>query len=121
MYEVVVNSSAKSRWDGEVTPTGLAGKKIILVRTVFGNEHGLDSTSDPALGTLEITPERRRKIERALTRQARRLQREFEFRYLKCSILYFFVKVKITTLKVIGYLNGYLFKFGIRIGHDWLI
>jgi len=121
MYEVVVNNSENLRRKGEFKTASLTDKNIDFVGATSGNESGLDSPSDPALGASEITPERRREIARALTRHSRRLQFEFEFRYVKFSILYFFAKVKVAALKVIGYLNGYLSKLGIRIGHDWLL
>ena len=121
MYEVVVNNSENLRRKGEFKTASLTDKNIDFVGAASGNESGLDSTSDPALGTLEISPERRRKFELALSRRARRIQSELKFRHMKLSILYFVIKMKILALKVIGYLNGYLSKLGIRIGHDWLL
>ncbi len=54
-------------------------------------------------------------------RRARRLQLEFEFLYVKFCVKYFLLQMKICTLKIIGYLNCHLFKYGIRVGHNWLL
>ena len=67
-----------------------------------------------------MTAERRRKIERALKRYARSLEPRLEFCDVKLCIAYFLAKGKVAALKFVCHLNGHLFQFGIRIGHDRL-
>jgi hypothetical protein len=73
------------------------------------------------MGTLEITVERWREIERAVTRYARCLELRFKLRDVELRIAYLLAKGQLAALEFICYLNGNFFQFGIGIGHDWLL
>src|SRR3972149_5450238 len=94
---------------------------VIRVGAIDRAQRNVIALPDPTLRTLEMTAERRREIERALTRYARSLEPRFKFSDVKLRIAYFLTKGKVAALEFIYHLNGYLFQFGIRIGHDWLL
>lgn len=94
---------------------------VIRVRAVDRAQGIPVSLSDPAMGTLEITVERWREIERAVTRYARCLELRFKLRDVELRIAYLLAKGQLAALEFICYLNGNFFQFGIGIGHDWLL
>ena len=99
-----------------------AGEDVVLRLWVIDRtKHGLPLTMYPTNRTKVITAKRRDEISRALTGEAYRISRGLFLRKLKLKFILFLLKCKLSAIKLISHLNGYLFQFGIRIGHVWIL
>lgn len=85
--------------DREFRSTILASEQVVSGLVGNGRDGDLLPVPNPAIGAREISPERRRKIERALERHARSIGRRLLLLHLKLKGEYFLFYLRFLALK----------------------
>ena len=106
-----------SRRKDELNAAVSTDENVIMVWAIDRTKPGLSLTLYPAGRTLVITADTRDKITRALSGEARRLNRGLNFFLARLYFEKFALQCKGAALKIIRNAYCRLFKFDIRAGH----
>ena len=84
-----------------------------------GGEIRADALGYPAIGAMEISPERRAKIQAALKREARRIGYRFLFLHFKAKLHYARLRIVFALLAGVAKLQRRLRKLVARVAHGF--
>ena len=90
--------------------TDTAPKNVHTVASIPSDKISVNSTFDPTPWALRVAPEKRRKLERSLRRDAYRIGLECKIRYYKLTILYYLQYAKVLRMNLICYVHGVFFQ-----------
>jgi hypothetical protein len=83
----------------------------------LGNEDAPDAASDPAGGTLVVSPDHHLKIVKSINRELGRIKRRLYFQYLKLRCLKLLFQTKARSMEAVRDMNGFLLQVGCKITH----